>query len=382
MAEAKPKSIPQWQRQEVSQGPPNIQGESNTNTSSKGGNDHRKELLELASQWLEHEDIKDESTDQKITFLQDKGLTKEETHKLLGVSPEVDSSEDTMTKEVGQLNTSTLPSFPPPASKSPPSQRFRPAEPSPGPPIITYPEFLVQSHRPAPLITRSTLLSAAYMSSVAAATVYGSSKYLLNPMLDSLNAARHSLFETTSVGLETLNQKLETIVSTIPSSASKPKHGELELGSDLDDDDDLESDVSDPTELFHRDTGTQTSLPVSYNSSSMSLQYSDPSSTAPLSTQTAGLKTLTTNLSSILSSSTSVVDEDDVTLFGIGSLREYLLEITYGRGSISSRGDAKKQNVDDEISRVRAEIRGVKGVLLSAKSFPGTATGRAKVASS
>ena len=216
---------------------------------------------------------------------------------------------------------------------------------------------------------------------MAAAAVYGTSKYLLNPMLDSLNMARHSFFETTSTSLETLNQKLESVVSTIPSSASRPKHQEFGVGRDLDVDD-LESDISDPTELFHRDTGTQTSPPVSRSNSSASLTDSDSSCITPLSTQISELKTLNTNLSSVLSSSTSVVDEDEATLFGIRDLRNYLLEITYGRESELFRGEVKKPNADDEISRVRAEIRGVKGVLLSAKSFPGVTTGRTKVVNS
>ncbi|MCJ1388449.1 hypothetical protein MMC18_001296 [Xylographa bjoerkii] len=380
MADPKPKSIPKWQRQETSHGSPSTLEDSKTSINREGGNEHRKELLELASQWLENVDIKDESTDQKVNFLQEKGLTKEETHELLGVSLEADSLEDTRTKEVIQPDTSTLPSSSS-SSAEPPPQIAHSAKSSPGPPVITYPEFLVHSHPPPPLITRSRLLSVVYISSVAATAVYGTSKYLLNPMLDSLNGARHSLFEATSASLDTLNQKLESVVSTIPSSASKPKHGELGFGGDLDDDD-LESDVSDPTELFHRDTGTQTSPPVSHSSSSASLAYADPTSIAPLSVQTTRLKTLNTNLSSILSSSTSVVDEDKLTLFGIGDLREYLLEITYGRGSGSSRGNINKTNADDEFSRVKAEIRGVKGVLLSAKSFPGTATARKKVASS
>ena len=197
-------------------------------------------------------------------------------------------------------------------------------------------------------------------------------------MLDSLNGARHSFFETASTSLETLNQKLEGVVSTIPSSDSKPKHGEIGQESDIDADD-LESDVSDPTEMFHRDTGTQTSLPVSRSSSSTSLTESDPSNTAPLSTQTEDLKTLNTHLSSVLSSNTSVVNQDETTLFAIRDLREYLLDITYGRENGSFRGDIKSSNADDEISQVKAEIRGVKGVLLSAKSFPGTGTGRTKV---
>ncbi|MCJ1432862.1 hypothetical protein MMC27_002220 [Xylographa pallens] len=377
MVDFKPKSIPQWQRQGASQSFPSTPVDSNTNTKSEGVDEHRKELLELASEWLKHEDIKDESTDQKISFLQDKGLTKEETHELLGVSLRANSSEDIETKEETQNTTSVSPIPSYSAPKSPSSLPTQPADSSPGPPIITYPEFLVHKNRPPPLITRSRVLSAVYISSVTAAAVYGTSKYLLNPMLDSLNVARHSFFETTATSLETLNQKLESVVSIIPSSAGKPKHGELGLGSDLDVDD-LESDVSDPTEMFHRDTGTQTSSPVSRSNSSASLTDSNPSSNTPLSTQTAELKALNTYLSSILSSNTSIIDEDEATIFGIKDLREYLMEITYGRESGSFRADVKKTNADDEISRVRAEIRGVKGVLLSAKSFPGTATGRTK----
>ena len=199
-------------------------------------------------------------------------------------------------------------------------------------------------------------------------------------MLDSLNMARHSFFETTSASLDLLNEKLEGIVSTIPSTIEKATHRAFGLASDHDDDDDLESDVSDPTELFHRDTGTQTSPPVSHSSSSASLICSDRSSTTPLSTQAAALKIMGANLSTILTSSNSAVDEDEVTLLSIGDLRESLLDITYGRTARPSHGDNSKINTDDEISRIKAEIRGVKGVLLSAKSFPGTGTGRTKAA--
>ncbi|MCJ1384621.1 hypothetical protein MMC17_007739 [Xylographa soralifera] len=381
MADSKPKSIPRWQRRGASQVSPSTPVEPSTSTNSEGENENRKELLELASEWLKHEDIKDESADQKISFLQEKGLTEEETRELLGMSLAADSSEDMETKEASQSDTPYSPSSSRSAPRPPSSQTSQSAKSSPGPPIITYPEFLVHSHRPPPLITRSRVLSAVYISSVAAAAVYGTSKYLLNPMLDSLNVARHSFFETTSTSLETLNQKLESVVSTIPTSANKPKHGEFGVGIDHDIDD-LESDASDPTEMFHRDTGTQTSPPVSRSNSTASLTDSDPSSIAPLSAQVAELKTLNTSLSSVLSSSTSVVDEDEATLFGTRDLREYLLEITYGRQSGSFHGDGKKPSTDDEIGRVRAEIRGVKGVLLSAKSFPGTTTGKTKMMNS
>ena len=103
MVDPKPKSIPHWQRGRLSQVSPSTAVDSDTNANSEVGNDHRKELLELASEWLKHEDIKDESTDQKISFLQKKGLTKEETHELLGLSLEVDSSENIKTEEETQF---------------------------------------------------------------------------------------------------------------------------------------------------------------------------------------------------------------------------------------------------------------------------------------
>jgi hypothetical protein len=59
----------------------------------------------------------------------------------------------------------------------------------------------------------------------------------------------------------------------------------------------------------------------------------------------------------------------------IGVLREYLdglayVTPTYGFGGVGSYAGTAGEK-DDEISRVKAGIRGVKGVLLSARSFPG-----------
>ncbi|MCJ1283449.1 hypothetical protein MMC26_002778 [Xylographa opegraphella] len=379
MAGSKPKQIPQWQRQGAARNPPSNPTNFDTSPSSEGGNEQRKELVDLASEWLKHEDIKDESIEHKTSFLRNKGLTKEETYELLRVSQ--DTSKDTETEEDTQPEISTLSSSSH-SSHTPPSTWIpQPAEPPPVAPIITYPEFLVHSHRPPPLITRSRVLSTLYIYSAAAAAVYGTSKYLLSPMLNSLNVARHSIFDTTSTNLENLNQKLESVVSMIPVSASKPKHGDFGLGSDFDVDD-LESDVSDPTEMFYRDTGTQTSPPISRSYSSASLTDSNPSSIAPLSTQIMELKSLNTNLLSVLSSNTSAVEEDEATLSCIRDTREYLVKMTYGREPGSIGGDAQKPSADDEISRVSAEIRSVKGVLLSAKNFPGTSTGKMKAVSS
>ena len=100
MVDSKSKSIPQWQRAGASQTPPSKPLDSNTDTNTEVGNEDRKELLKLASDWLKHEDIRDESTDQKVSFLREKGLTEEETSKLLRLSPATDSSEDRGREEV------------------------------------------------------------------------------------------------------------------------------------------------------------------------------------------------------------------------------------------------------------------------------------------
>lgn len=58
----------------------------------------------------------------------------------------------------------------------------------------------------------------------------------------------------------------------------------------------------------------------------------------------------------------------------IGILREYLDGIAYVPpvyGFNNGYGSSSTSKEDDEIARVKASIRGVKGVLLSARSFPG-----------
>ena len=47
----------------------------------------------------------------------------------------------------------------------------------------------------------------------------------------------------------------------------------------------------------------------------------------------------------------------------------------YG-GSMAGAGSGNGSERDDEIARVKAEIRGVKGVLLSARNFPAGGRGR------
>lgn len=55
-------------------------------------------------------------------------------------------------------------------------------------------------------------------------------------------------------------------------------------------------------------------------------------------------------------------------------MREYCDELAYVQPATTygfSGGVGRAEEKDDEISKVKAGIRGVKGVLLSARSFPG-----------
>lgn len=189
--------------------------------------------------------------------------------------------------------------------------------------------------------------------------MYGTSKYLVNPMVESLSAARHSLFETANSNLRTLVEKLEQIVSLIPDTATPGKN----LSQDTDD----SSTVSDPAEFFHRSAATQTTPRLSYSMSSISSQ--DPDITPPTTDQHLRLQTLHAHLSDLLTSNDAQIDSSQQLESDVSELQNYLGSLAYGSLMTPTGlpGDTWKE---DEISKVKAEIRSVKGVLLSARNFP------------
>jgi hypothetical protein len=177
-------------------------------------------------------------------------------------------------------------------------------------------------------------------------------------MLQSLTTSRLSLAETSKTNLSKLITKLEEQVSEIPPTHQHHRQGEEE-----------ESEDEDPSEMFHRDIGVQTSTPTSRTSSP------SPTPHSVLEDQTSRLQSLKRNLSTLIEDSTSEGNDVSELESVIGVLREYLDGLayatpTYGFGGVGSYGGTTGEK-DDEISRVKAGIRGVKGVLLSAKSFPG-----------
>lgn len=228
------------------------------------------------------------------------------------------------------------------------------------PPIITYPEFLIHTQKPPPLITVNRLLTSLYIVAGAAANLYGTSKYIVNPMVESLSAARHSLFDTANSNLQTLVERLERIVSFVPDTAASGKTVSQET-------EDSSTD-SDPAELFLRSAATQTTPPLHPRSIS-SISSQAPGTTPPITDQHLRLQTLLAHLSDLLTSNDAQMVSSQRVKGHVNDLQNYLDSLAYGNlmAPTGLPGDSWKE---DEISKVKAEIRSVKGVLLSARNFP------------
>ncbi|THV69133.1 hypothetical protein D6D28_06127 [Aureobasidium pullulans] len=239
------------------------------------------------------------------------------------------------------------------------------------PPIITYPEFLVQPQKPPPLVTVSRLINATYIAGALTASAYALSKYIIAPMADNLNDARHDLFEHTTDHVSEFNDKLSKLVSTVLSSVKSLPQTPAEFA-----DFDNESITSDPTELFHRDVGTQTSPSLSRRPSVASdIEVIRPD-TVPLK-QTNRLEIMKSHISEILEASESNGASNQTLQENISETRHYLDGLYYtppsyswnADNSLNTSGTSKDKQPDAAVA-LKAEIRGVKGVLLSAKRFP------------
>ena len=82
----KPGSIPSWQREQQSQEESSSGVVLNQSSTSSIETLPRAALLDKASKFLEDDEIKEASTESKISFLEGKGLTSDEIQKLLGAS--------------------------------------------------------------------------------------------------------------------------------------------------------------------------------------------------------------------------------------------------------------------------------------------------------
>jgi hypothetical protein len=381
-------AIPDWQKNYVES---STTPESPTTDQPSTSNDAHTpdtQLLEQAKRWLEEESIRDAPRERKVAFLEEKGLQGDDIQKFLTEgTPETESEMKTVYDSASSPSTTKATS--PTPSNLPTTISTSSTTPSRDvPPIITYPEFLLRPEKPPPLVTFQRLAYATYGFAGLTALTYGASKFLVQPMLESLTSARHEFADTALQNLERLNSKLESNVSHVPymssSAVLKRKAGENR------DDEDVESIDSDPTELFHRDIATQTSPLQSRNSSlssSTSLNHVHRDAN-PTSTQSTRLSTIHTSLTSLLASTTpsSISPNTNESLKStVEELQTYLDNLQFGNNPFNAssydhiypgfevqKSSSKKNKIgdDDEAEKFKAEIRAVKGALLSSRTFP------------
>lgn len=183
-------------------------------------------------------------------------------------------------------------------------------------------------------------------------------------MVDSLTEARLSLHETANQSLEKLVTKLESTVSEIPAAKKADSQNHP-----YEDDEDTEYD--DPTEMFHRDIGVQTSIPsspVDYANHTLPAESTSAQQARRLKELVASAKEVSGGLVTQSEDLADVKTILDVFKDDMDKLRYPVHDFSTGGGSLY--GGANRHERDDEIKKAKENIRRVKGVLLSARSFP------------
>ena len=426
---SKKRSIPAWQqtyfedkaKAEESPSPSSTSVPSSNPTSQSQG-------IEQAALLLQDDSIRSEPVESKRRYLEERGISKEDIASLLQNATEEPSELKTVLDSTTSSPSSTMSTRPDdePATSTPSQTQSRDT-----PPIITYPEFLLRPEKPPPLITIQRLLYATYGISAVAATAWGANKYLVEPMLNSLSESRHDLFHSTLDLLQKLNEKLEANVSTIPAIPSKPRHHDRYTDDDgassiaSDPTELFHRDIATQTSPSHTPPDPSsspgfpsTSIPsqsqrsdqnttshttrlttIRSNLSYLLANESSPSDPSPesnnlptdLQTQTSDrLRDLQTYLDSLgfspySSSSSSHIPgfsdtpytTDDFlsagsnpAAFGSGGSRSMTSTTTTGGKRAGKGATAAVPPEDDEIAKMKQEIRGLKGQLLSSRNFP------------
>ncbi|KAI9666875.1 MAG: hypothetical protein M1831_001380 [Alyxoria varia] len=374
-------------------------------------------LIDQAHRFLTNKHLRHAPLEEKMRFLKGKGLSEESIDIIRqSLSNSNNSGPERATASRPYHDDSSSPTQTLEQSSSPTLKPLQETSAS-QPPIITYPEHLFPTSKPAtpqqpPLITPSALLRTLYTSASAAAITYATSRYLVSPMLHDLTSARHDFATHTRSKLDELNDRLTRNVSVdpraLPGKAQGPGSQEAEA---YDDEIETRSEDSDPTELFRRDFGTQTSPALSRRGSRSRRKTSrrrdsrdsDSSSTSykpdrdeskhpaadPTETQTQHLSQLR-DLCKSLTSSTLPSETSTSPLTALSnstkSLRDDLNTLAletkdsresnpWGVSSSSSDQTHRNKKEQNETSGMRAEIRSVKGLMLSARNFPGSAAG-------
>ncbi|KAL6794525.1 peroxisomal membrane anchor protein conserved region domain-containing protein [Trichoderma sp. SZMC 28013] len=347
-----PDGVPKWQL--------NAPSDDAAADASPSQQNSDTDKLEVARRFLDDDAVKTAPRDTKVDFLKSKGVEDEDIEHLLGGLEEAPSSakdstpsDESNEKALQVLEKSFAPK--PPAVPQPPTSILAGGD---RPPVVTYPEFLTKPQRTPPLITTDGLLNTLYAFGGLSTLLYGASKFAVEPMVEKLTNARIDLHETTANRLDSIVAQLENTVSVVPSYKSSANTASEATESE------------DPSEMFHRDVGTQTSFP------------SSPSSSSPKGKDEAQSKVQAERLSKLAKSLKGLTDDfkkqsnesQDIKVL-LDVFRDDLDNMTYGHhaelfGNFDKR---KKKDSEDEIRKVRDNIRRIKGVLLSARTFPTSA---------
>lgn len=199
--------------------------------------------------------------------------------------------------------------------------------------------------------------------------MYALSKLVLDPMAEALTEARHDFLTHAEEQVTALADKVTPMVSTLPKPTDLSASGIL---ARLDQETDAVSEAdSDPTELYHRDIGTQTS-PIVSRRASLAAAADSSKPTNPVLAHESRLKSITQKLSEYQTENGRSVSSEDQMSNQLQSLTEYLNDMRYANPYFSYKppGSGGDKSKEDEIERVRADIRGIKGVLLSTRNFP------------
>lgn len=214
-------------------------------------------------------------------------------------------------------------------------------------------------------MTVSGFFNTLYAFGGLSALLYGTSEYVLAPMVESLTNARVSLHGTAAENLTKLIDKLESTVSEIPATKT------IDPPSAHTGQEDSHSSYDDPTELFHRDVGVQTSLPPSPAEPNQPQQPTESASAQQARRVSDLAASLQAVADGVLSQGEDLVDAQAA----LGAFRNDLHQLAYQRltNDYGSNGVWRygQTEPDDEIRRTKENIRRVKGVLLSVRSFPG-----------
>lgn len=237
-----------------------------------------------------------------------------------------------------------------------------------------------------------SILYTIYGAAGLGASIYGASEYFLKPMLANLTSARHELASTAQENLQQLNEKLEQNVSVIPAILTARKTNPSDEDDDFNEDGD--SITSDPTELFHRDIGTQTTPDVSPSPAQEEKDKANPLDVPVIAVNNhiSRLTSIQSQLKEITEFERGSSTLDDSVRARLTDLHHYLDGLVYaapaytvappsyslysGHASMDGKSTGVRKSEDEAIASFKAEIRGVKGALLSARNFPASRGGR------